>query len=216
MIVVVGIGPGDPQEMTIKALKYLKGAKAIFGVSRQIELVESIDANLKCSCIDYGGKLERLYTYLDLQDSLKDSKVGHNDYAVVLASGDPLLYGIGSTLRKRYGEIVVISGISSLHTMFTRIDLDMNDVFFTSAHGRDPDFSLWLAMDKVACVTDKRWDPKAIATYYFNYGAQMSHRFYVGENLGYSNERIITGNCSDIMAQSFESLCVVVIKREGS
>ena len=57
---------------------------------------------------------------------------------VVLASGDPLFYGIGTRLIAHFGRerVQVIPGISAVQYLCARAGIDMNDMWLTSMAGR--------------------------------------------------------------------------------
>jgi hypothetical protein len=70
---------------------------------------------------------------------------------VVLASGDPLFYGIGTRLIAHFGieQVRIIPGISAVQYLCAKTGIDMNDIWLTSSHGRDVDFD--------ALVRQPRW-----------------------------------------------------------
>lgn len=198
MIQVVGIGPGSQELLTFKARAVIEAADILFGSQRQLDSIGFYN--------QVSESYEDIKTLVERLESCKSQKV------VVLASGDPLVYGIGSTLRRHFPEVEIISGISSLHYMFSKIDQDMNDVYFTSAHGREPTFDLWFRMPKLAAVTDGIFTPAVIAKTYCDAGIQV--KIYVGSALGYPEEQIICGAAEAIQNMSFKGLSVVVILHE--
>lgn len=198
MIQVVGIGPGSQELLTLKARKAIEEAEIVFGSQRQLE---SVQLNHQIS-----------ESYEDIKSLIQRLETCSSQKAVVLASGDPLVYGIGSTLRRYFKEVEIISGISSLHYLFSKIDQDMNDAYFTSAHGRKPDFDLWFRMPKLAAVTDSIFTPAVIAKAYGDAG--MLVKIYVGTALGYPEEQIVSGPADRIQNMSFRGLSVVVIVHE--
>jgi Precorrin-6B methylase 1 len=62
----------------------------------------------------------------------------YDQNVVLLASGDPLLYGIGSWTLREFGSdhVTVVPGISSIQYMFNQVGLPMNDAYFTSSQSR--------------------------------------------------------------------------------
>ena len=62
-----------------------------------------------------------------------------NRRVVVLASGDPLFYGIGATLAKALGtdKVVVHPNISTVSAAFARIKEPWSDVRIISLHGKN-------------------------------------------------------------------------------
>jgi precorrin-6Y C5,15-methyltransferase (decarboxylating) len=106
---------------------------------------------------------------------------------VVLASGDPGLFGIVRALRARGGEPKVIPAVSSVALAFARLGLDWDDALVVSAHGRDPGRALAaaLAHPKTAILTAPGTAREL--------GLELTaagRRVYVAERLGSPSERV--------------------------
>ena len=200
MISVVGTGPGDSQYLTAAASMLIAEAEYLAGWPRALSAFA--DGSAKTHLI--GSDLDGFIDWLLL---MQDRKV------VVLASGDPLLFGIGKRIAERLppGLWQILPGISSVQYLFSRIGLDMNDLYVTSSHGKQPDFDFLFAHCKVAMVTDERIGPRQIADALLERG--LNRMLYVGENLSYPDERI---HClrPDEVAQQY-AMNVVVILDEG-
>ncbi len=199
MIRVVGIGPGNFDLLTARGHHAIESAEVLFGSERQ--LLGLIKPHQRG--INYKGNMAELVDGIRANAHLS---------IVVLASGDPLLYGVGSMLRRTFETVEIISGISSLHYIFTKIDQDMNDVYLTSAHGRTPNYKQWFEMQKIATVTDSVHTPSAIAAEYVKAGVEAT--FYVGSQLSYPDEIILKGKASEIQNRTFTGFSVVVIVSE--
>jgi cobalt-precorrin-7 (C5)-methyltransferase len=105
----------------------------------------------------------------------------------------------------------IVPGISSVQYLFSRIGLDMNDLYVTSSHGKQPDFDFLFSMPKVAMVTDQLIGPRQIADALQARG--LSRTLYIGENLSYPDERIHCLRPADVASQY--AMNVVVILDEG-
>ena len=177
MISVIGMGPGDARLRTQAAQALIAQADILVGWAR-----------LLADFPDFQGEKRVLNADIDGLINWLQSKTEQN--IVVLASGDPLLFGIGKRITERLPKqsCEVISGISSVQYLFSRIQLDMNDLYITSSHGKQPDFDFIFQHDKVAMVTDKVVGPFQIAQEIQQRG--LSRTLIVGENLSYSDERI--------------------------
>ena len=129
----------------------------------------------------------------------------------VIASCDPLIYGIGRYLSKNIDkeDLNIVSGISSLQYIFSKVHIDMNDLYITSSHGKTPDFDYVLSHKKVCMVTDKIIGPKEICKQILD--RNLEKTIVVGENLSYDNERITIGSPEDILKLEDFDMCVVVI-----
>lgn len=200
MITVVGIGPGGTQDYLFgKAQAAIETADLIIGSERQLEILPT---NKKRKAHLLPRKLDDLAVFLN--DHQKDE-------LVILASGDPLTYGIGKWLLKRFPaeNLLILPGISSLHYLFNRINIPMEDCFITSSHGKLPDFSLVFRLPKVGMVTDKKIGPYQLAQEALKRGNDAI--FYIGENLSYSDEKIRCYKASEVPDEDYQMNAVVII-----
>ena len=177
MISVIGMGPGDARLRTQAAQALIAQADILVGWAR-----------LLADFPDFQGEKYVLNADIDGLIDWLQSKTEQN--IVVLASGDPLLFGIGKRITERLPKqsCQIISGISSIQYLFARVQLDMNDLYITSSHGKQPDFDFIFQHDKVAMVTDKVVGPFQIAQEILQRG--LSRTLIVGENLSYPDERL--------------------------
>lgn len=121
---------------------------------------------------------------------------------VVLADGDPLLYGIGATLarrlvrpgqnRERLNALDIQPGISAMQTLCARLALPWHDVETVSLHGREAWLPLAHAVlgGRPVCVyTDSRHPPDAIARFLLERGVDW-YRMAVGARLESRRETV--------------------------
>jgi len=106
---------------------------------------------------------------------------------VVLASGDPGLFGPVRVLRAAGVSVEVLPAVSSVALAFARAGLPWDDAVVTSAHGRDPRQAVnaCKAHHKVAVLTGPGAGPAEI-------GAALAghrRRLFVAEDLGTPTER---------------------------
>ncbi len=106
----------------------------------------------------------------------------------------------------------VVSGISSLQYIFSKIYVDMNDVYITSSHGKIPDFDYILSHKKVCMVTDSKIGPKQISREIID--RNLNKIIVVGENLSYDNEKITIAKPEEIIRMDNFDMNVVVILDE--
>lgn len=122
-----------------------------------------------------------------------------SDQIVVLASGDPLFFGIGSTLVRELGKdaVTIYPNISSLGAAFSFIKEPWHDAALISLHGRDSRelVSLLKTNSKIGILTDNTRTPGWIARQILNSGIS-GFRLWVMERLG-AKDQIIT--CHDSM-----------------
>ena len=111
---------------------------------------------------------------------------------VVFASGDPLFFGFGATIRRRLpdAELRIFPAMNSLQTLAHRATMPYDDLTPVSLTGRP-----WQGLDaaliegraKLGVLTDREHTPAAIAERLLTYG-YTGYRMTVGEHLG-SRER---------------------------
>jgi len=108
--------------------------------------------------------------------------------SVVLASGDPGLFGIVRRLRAEGIAPVVLPGVSSVAAIFARAGLPWDDALVVSAHGRDPRRALAAARvgRRVAVLTDGTTGPAQVGAAL----AGLDRTLVVGEHLGMPDERV--------------------------
>lgn len=198
MISVVGLGVGAADYLTPLARRLIDESDWIVGSDRQLAAIAPYAAQEHL----LDKKLADVVTWL----------IAHQDQKiVVLASGDPMLYGIGKYLSTQLGrdKVNLVSGISSLQYIFARIGLDMNDVYLTSSHGKVPDFDFMLQHKKVALVTDDKIGPYQIAQQILQRNLQRT--LIIGENLSYPDEQITLLPASEVVDKTYPMNVVVIV-----
>ncbi len=197
-VYIVGIGPGSKDYILPKAVDTLKKSDLIVGFKRAIESLDFIKENKII--------VKKLTDIIELINSKKGEDIS------IVASGDPLFYGITDYLKKNYnGYIEIIPGLSSFQYMMSKIGKSWQGAFLGSLHGREDNFydivknnniSIWLTDSKhcpaYICKVLKEKDIKA--------------RVYVGENLSYEDEKITIADTEEMEYMKFSNLCVAVVE----
>ncbi|CAM3607774.1 Precorrin-6Y C(5,15)-methyltransferase [decarboxylating] [Vibrio aerogenes CECT 7868] len=137
---------------------------------------------------------------------------------VVLASGDPLFFGIGGTLLKQLpaSDLSFIPAQSSAQLAFSRLGLPWHDAAYLSCHGRGLN-GLVARMQQGALftlLTDKTNTPQVIARHLKTYH-ETHWTLTVCEQLGSPREQIRTFGI-DELAQcetEFDPLNILVAQR---
>ncbi|MDH4232858.1 MAG: precorrin-6y C5,15-methyltransferase (decarboxylating) subunit CbiE, partial [Nitrospirota bacterium] len=147
---------------------------------------------------------------------------------VLLASGDPLFFGIGRRAIAEFGKdaVEIYPELSSLQTAFARIGEPWDDALLMSLHGGpDPGKrrrlryelgdipSLLERHNKIAILTDRENNPAAIAQFLHSAFASPL-KLYVCERLGYPDEKITEGTPEVIAGMNFGEPNVVILKNE--
>ena len=201
MINIIGLGPGEFDYITKMGEKLIYSSDILIGGKRNLESIENFS----------GEKIVLSNNLKEVLDFIKNNL--HKNISVI-ASGDPSIYGIGKYLSNNieHENLNIVSGISSLQYIFSKIFVDMNDVYITSSHGKIPDFDYILSHKKVCMVTDSKIGPHEICREIQK--RNLDKIVVVGENLSYANERITIGKAKDILSVDKFDMNVVVILDE--
>ena len=204
MIRVIGIGVKGRESLGKEALALISKTSLLVGGKRHLDEFP----DLKAEKVIIKGGLEGIATRME--------RLKRGEDAVVLATGDPLLFGIASFIIKRFGKrrVNIIPNVSAVQEAFARIKEDANGVKVLSAHGRDGLDGLVdeiLRNDKTAVFTDDVNTPAAVARALIGKSAR-GYRAFVVESIGTKDERIIEGGLPEIASvKSFAPLNVMVL-----
>ena len=128
MIIVVGIGADGIAGLAPTSLDELRRAAVIFGSGRQLGL---LDDSVRGDRREWPSPmLPALHTLLD----------GVEGDVHVVASGDPLLHGIGNTLIRLYGpdQVAVLPHVSSVTLACSRVGWAVQDTEIVSLVTAEP------------------------------------------------------------------------------
>ncbi len=211
MIKVVGIGPGRVVFFTKDAIDSIKSASVIYGYARHTDMIKDIETSAK----------KQSYIKLnELSDMiLCELNTNPNNEIVLLASGDPSLYGIAKYIIDKFdktnlSKVEIIPGISSVSYLFSKIKQSMNDLYVTSTHGKELSFDTVMNLNKVAFVTDEAKGPAYIANRYLDAG--IDPYIIVGENLAYDDELITIATASELPKEKYYNMNVVIAIKEDA
>ncbi|HBF3051823.1 TPA: cobalt-precorrin-7 (C(5))-methyltransferase [Clostridioides difficile] len=201
MINIIGLGPGNLDYITKKGENLISTSDVLIGGKRNLESIKNFEGEK----IVLDSNLREIIEYIN---NNKEKQIS------IIASGDPLIYGIGRYLSKNIDNkmLNVVSGISSLQYIFSKIYVDMNDIYITSSHGKVPDFDYILSHKKVCMVTDSKIGPKQISREIID--RNLNKIIVVGENLSYDNEKITIAKPEEIIRMDNFDMNVVVILDE--
>lgn len=202
MINIIGLGPGNLDYITKKGENLISTSDVLIGGKRNLESIKNFEG-------------EKIVLDFNLREILEYINNNKEKQISIIASGDPLIYGIGRYLSKNIDNkmLNMVSGISSLQYIFSKIYVDMNDVYITSSHGKVPDFDYILSHKKVCMVTDSKIGPKQISKEIID--RNLNKIIVVGENLSYDNEKITIAKPEEIIRMdNFEMNVVVILDEE--
>ena len=180
-VTILGIGDDGCAGLSSRAANAIATAQVLVGGDRQLAFFPQFRGERIVLQKGVQAALERIAT-LALE---------HN--VCILASGDPLFFGIGSLVIKKIGaeHVEVIPHPSAMQWAFARLGMKWDDAAFLSLHGRPREGFLTRLRRhaKVACFTDEENSPHALAAHLLAHG-QTDWRAFVCENLGGAEERV--------------------------
>jgi len=137
---------------------------------------------------------------------------------VVVASGDPLFYGIGTRLLERLGpaRLEIHPHVTSLQLAFARVGMPWEDAAWVSIHAR-PFENLRKVLGryaKIGLLTDTCQTPPALCQWLVDTGVD-EYEVAVLENLGAADERLVRGLPETLLGESFAPLNVVLLLRRA-
>lgn len=202
LIAVLGIGIG-PKTCSAEALQWIQRAHVLVGGARHLEFFPA-----------HPGEKILLRGSLDAMVDRVDS-IAQERRVAVLASGDPLFFGIGRSLLDRLPpeRLHFVPGPTTLQCLCAALGRPWEDVHVFSLHAREPSLEwMWLLRRgcPVAFFTDQDHTPRWIATRLLESGFDR-HAVVVGEDLGLASERIERWMPEEAAARDFLPLNVVLV-----
>lgn len=200
---IIGIGEDGVAGLGDEAKRLIATAPVVFGGARHIELVASVITG------------ERQAWQSPFEKSVDAIVARRGSPVVVLASGDPFLFGVGATLVRRIdaGEMRTIPAPSSFSLAASRLGWALQDVTTVSLHGRALDLVRPHLQPeaRVLALTSDEHGPKTLAALLCESGFGQS-RLTVLEALGGERERITRQIASDFALEDLHSLNVCAIE----
>ena len=139
---------------------------------------------------------------------------------VVLASGDPLWFGIGRSLQARLGgeQLRFHPSPTALQLAFARIGRPWQDASWVSLHGRDPAVLAPLLQKRppaLAVLTDpQQGGAEAVRRILRSSGLEAGYSVWLCENLGHPSERVLQLSSNEPLPEDLASLLTVLLIAE--
>ncbi len=200
---VIGIGMGG-SGLTMTAKQRIDESDLLVGAKRMVESVA------------YGKDVLEEYRSDEIIDYLRKNPKYRN--ISVLMSGDIGFYSGAKKLLDKLDrnefDVHTEPGISSAVYLCSKIGTSWQDVYMTSAHGREANLvGLSRIHSKVFTLLSEEESVHAMAKQFIDY--DMDVMITVGQDFGYETERIFTGSPKDVLEQSFGKLCVALIQNDS-
>jgi precorrin-6Y C5,15-methyltransferase (decarboxylating) len=203
-IYIIGIGDDGPVGLTEEARARIESADLVIGAT-------ALTATLP-EC-----KAERWDPQGDFQ-AVVDKIEGHeSEDVVVMASGDPLFYGVARFLCHHLGKdrFEVIPHVSSMQLAFARVKESWDEAYLTNLATQDPQrvVERIRTAEKVGLFTTEELTPAALAQLCLDRNIDY-FTVYVCENLGSPDERVTRGELAEVAEQEFAAPNVMVLVRK--
>jgi len=198
---VIGLGM-SPEDLTPQAREIIREAQVLVGGRRLLGYFP-------------GHPAEKIILGKDPEATLAQiPALAANQRVVVLASGDPLFYGVGPLVVEHLGadRVVVHPNITAVQAACARLQMAWQDAQIISLHGRTLEH-LEAALGragKLIIYTDPEHTPGAIARFLLA-GGQNEARLCVLEDLGQETERVTWLSPEEARKQEFSPLNMVVV-----
>lgn len=202
---IIGVGTDGRAGLTGKARELLQQAEIVLGSEQTLGLLDDVAA-------------EKLRVGADLAETVQaiEGLIGKRKM-VLVASGDPLFYGVARYLCDKFGKdrFEVLPHVSSMQLAFARVKETWEEAFLTNlaTHSLDSVIDRIRTAETVGIFTSKEEDPPNIARKLLARGLDY-FRAFVCENLGGKDERVTQGELDEIQEHEFAPLNVMILKRK--
>jgi len=218
---VIGLGVADAAILASDARNALGDADMVIGSERQLAMVADMLDIMSEMNQDPDNRFQTQQVILPKLAELEPLILANQALKiVVLASGDPLHYGIGRWLTKKLGNhnLQFHGGVSSVQAACHHLGLALQDIEVLSLHGR-PLAKIYTVLNnnhKLVVLTDKNSQPQHLAQACMHAGFNDS-KITVCERLGYEDQIIRSFNVADLAngRECFNALHVSVVEVQG-
>ncbi|MDE0046621.1 MAG: precorrin-6y C5,15-methyltransferase (decarboxylating) subunit CbiE [bacterium] len=200
-LVVVGLGEDGPDGLPGSARALIDGAEVLVGGRRHLAMV---DAGAR-PALAWESPLSRTVEAIAAYE-------GHR--VCVLATGDPMHYGIGVTLARRFGReaLVVLPAPSAFSLACARLAWPLAETVQLTLHGRPPELvrAHLVPGQKMLALSHDATTPPTVCRLLCEagYGASEVH---VLCHLGGARERVLSGTAETLVDCQADDLNTLAI-----
>jgi len=207
-VAIIGMGDDGCLGLSSRAIGKVAQAQVLVGGERHLEFFPQFEGTklvIKNNPTELVAKIEEL---------------AQENHVAVLASGDPLFFGIGNLIVKKLGigSVEILPHVSSMQLAFSRVGVKWDDAIWISLHGKPITGLLTKIRDqhKIALFTDAENSPSQIARYLLDHG-EKDLKVWVCENLAGTEERIREFSLTELAdCKDTGDLNIAILLREGS
>lgn len=184
-LTVIGIGEDGLEGLGASARAAIAGAETIFGGRRHLAL---LGAAAQAERVQWPSPFEAAFAMIAARRGKR---------VVVLASGDPMFYGMGASLARRFSpdEMRILPHPSSFSLAAARLGWALQEVRCLSVHGRPLELIVphFLPGERLLILSNDGSTPHRVARLLAERGFAAS-RIDVLEHLGGARERHLRGS----------------------
>ncbi len=204
---IVGLYPGS-LEPPVAASGIISGADVLSGGKRLLE-----------SFPEFSGEVLPFVSPLSDYARELQKRIDAGKRVVLLADGDPCMFGVGRSLLPLMGadNVRIIPSPSAVQIGASRLGLSQGELEILSLHGRSDFSPLYAALQRgrdCAIYTDRVNDPESIACRLLEKGVD-NYSMSVLEELGTDSEKITRGTLESFSGFRCADLNIVILTRTG-
>ncbi len=200
---IVGIGPGNPDLLTVAAREAIEQSTILIGDKRML-------ANF-----DRGRRTYETIKTAEIAAICKEADP-RKDIVSILVSGDIGFFSLAKTISGKLPgcKCVRYCGISSLVYFAQLLEMSWDDAKIVSMHGRRQNLVEAVAHNKkVFALTGGENSPQALCRRLCLHGLG-GVLVYIGENLSYNDEKVTALTAEEASKKEFSSLSVMMVINE--
>ncbi len=219
---IIGLGVSENAQLDAQAQSALGDARWVIASPRQLDVVKRLLVDQQTKELP---PLRELLQWLNNLAAESESESSKHTSIAILASGDPLFYGIGAWFGRNFAseQLHFYPAVSSIQAACHELGLSLQDVDVLSLHGRPLEKirSHLKRKQTLVILTDKNSVPQALAKECVNAGFGQS-TITVCESMGYEQQKVRQFVASDLVNDSanatleFAALHVSVIQTKGA
>ncbi|MBT3928955.1 MAG: precorrin-6y C5,15-methyltransferase (decarboxylating) subunit CbiE [Rhodospirillaceae bacterium] len=204
-LTVVGLGEDGIEALPAAVRALIEGAEVLLGGKRHLAMIPENGA-------------ERLTWRIPLIDSMADIEAHRGKRVVVMATGDPMHYGIAVTLARHFtrDEMLILPSAGALSLACARMGWPVASVECLTLHGRPLEtLRAYLAPEhKLVILSHDGTTPAAVAAELSDAGYGASE-ITVFEHMGGDKERCLNGTAESWAEQEIADLNTIAVCCQG-
>ncbi|MCZ6589863.1 MAG: precorrin-6y C5,15-methyltransferase (decarboxylating) subunit CbiE, partial [Alphaproteobacteria bacterium] len=204
-LTVVGMGADGPDGLPPAARALIDNAEVLVGGERHLALVDGLAARDRCEMIAWEFPLDA---------TMATIAENHGRRVVVLATGDPMAYGIGSTLARRFDpeDLAIVPAPGAFSLAAARLAWPLDRCVCLTLHGRPIDLLAYHAQPgaRLLILSHDGSTPAKVAARLTGLGYGPS-RMSVLQNMGAAGEACQDGSAEAWPAAEIADLNTIAV-----